>query len=275
MEQENQAVTAPVDTQTAQPIDTIEVETNIEAPEQGTQKETSKTEPTEAPQKPVNPRTQARKAEKERLITELATERERNRQLEEKYKGVPKEEPKQKDFSKEPNIQDYTDVLEYTRDLARYEATNLLSERDKKSAEADRQRRIESFQEQINEVKAEMPDLDSRLDALYNAGLIPQSIEDAVLSSNISGKLAAHLAKFPGDLKQLNSYRPELLPQAIKQLEAFIQNPPKAEEPRVTRAQAPITPPGNSAKTNRSINSYTQEEIENMPLSEYKLISRH
>lgn len=271
-------VTAPADT--TDKSDGIEVETNIEpTPENSVEDKGSKpkSEPKEAPQpeKPVNPRTQQRKAEKERLIRENAELKERNRANEEKLNPKqPEQQTRQVDLSKRPDITKYTQAqyLDYVEDLAKYNASELLSERDKKSAEAERNNQIASFQEQTTDIRNAMPDFDDRMQKLYDAGLVSAPIENAVLKSSMSGKLAEHFINFPGDLKQLNDYRPELIPQAIKAIENFIKAPKesKEEKPRITQATPPIKPPGNSAKTDRSINSYTQEEIENMPLSEYR-----
>ena len=270
-------VTAPVDTKEPATSDRFEVETNIEPTEVEDKGSKPQVEPTEAPPqpKPVNPRTEKRKAEKERLIRENAIKDEQLRQTQAELAALkaPKQEVKQKDPTKEPNVADYDDVLEYTRDMAKFEANNLLSERDQQYQSVQEQRLNEVFEEQLDEVRATTPDIDDKIQTLYDAGLIPPTIERAVLSSSMSGKLAEHLANFPGDLQQLNSIRPELLPKAIKSIEVFIKKGPQVEKPRLTNAAPPISPPGNGAKTDRSINSYSQEEIENMPISEFKKLT--
>lgn len=288
MPEDQVAVTAPAET----PKDTIEVVSSTEEPVSSNVTEPvekaapQSDKPAETPEQQKNLRNQQRKAQKERLIRENAVKDEQLKTLQTelaKYTQPKKAEVKPKDLSKEPDINQYKgknqadslgDYLDFTSDLAEYRTNAVLSERDKKAAEAEKAKRIDSFNEQVNDVRTQMPDFDSKVSQLYEAGLIPQPIEDAILSSNISGKLAEHLIKFPGDLQQLNSYRPELLPQAIKKIEAFIkQGGQPQEKPRVTQATPPIKPPGNTARTDRSINSFTQEEIENMPISEYKKIT--
>lgn len=281
MQEENQVVDAPVLTQDSK-TDHIEVETNIEStPENGVEdkgkkaaSEPLKETPDQTEQRAKKTRNEKKRAEKERLISELATEREKNRQLAEKSKEPAKQERKV-DLSKKPDITQYStdQYLDYVEDVAKFNANELLSERDKKSAEAERDNQIASFQEQATEIRNDMPDFDDKVQKLYDAGLVSAPIENAVLKSPISGKLTEHFVKFPGDLKQLNDYRPELVPQAIKAIENFIKARGKQEEkPRVTQARAPIKPPGNNAKTDRSVNSYTQEEIENMSLTEYRTL---
>ena len=91
------------------------------------------------------------------------------------------------------------------------------------------------------------------------------------MSSDMSPEVAYHLTQYSDDLMTLRGLPKDMLPKAMKQIEAFIKKGGEQikEQPRVTKAQPPITPPGLTVKTDRSINSYTQEEIEDMPLSEY------
>jgi hypothetical protein len=72
----------------------------------------------------------------------------------------------------------------------------------------------------------------------------------------------------------LRGMPPEALPKAIKTIEAFIKKGGEQQEkPKITKAEPPITPPGVTANADRSLSSYTQEQIENMPLSQFKLLS--
>lgn len=283
MLEESQVVDAPVLTQDK--TDHIEVETNIEpTPENGVEDKGSKKAaseplketPEQTEQRAKKTRNEKKRAEKERLISELATEREKNRQLAEKTQSKePAKQERKVDLSKKPDITHYStdQYLDYVEDLAKFNANELLLERDKKTAAVERDNQIANFQEQAAEIRNEIPDFDEKMQKLYDAGLVSAPIENAVLKSSMSGKLTEHFVKFPGDLKQLNDYRPELVPQAIKAIENFIKAGGKQEEkPRITQAKTPIKPPGNNAKTDRSVTSYTQEEIENMPLNEYRTL---
>jgi len=279
MEKNSPEVTAPADTQNAI-TDRYEVETNVVSepvkvePETKVETETkpdSEPEPAEEPQesKTINPRTAARKAEKERLLREAAEAKAETARVKAELEQLkqPKPEGKQpKDLSKEPNIQDYEDAVEYTRDLARYD-------RKQEALQENQQKKFDAYNEKLESVIAEKPDFEEKVGALVDSGLITPEIEDAVLSSSMGPALSYHLAEYGGDLMALRGLPKELLPKAIKEIEAFIKkggNPP--EKPRVTQAPPPITPPSGMARTDRSASSYTQEEIENMPISEYNRI---
>lgn len=279
------AVTAPTETQDAI-SDRYEVETNVTVePEkvepvkevEAKPESDSQQEPVEEPQesKTTISRNQERKAKTERLIRENAEAVERNKQLEAelaKYRQPEKPEAKSKDLSKEPNIQDYDDAFEYTRDVAKYEAIQAFTQETSKLNE---QKKIDALAEKAEVFKADKPDFDEKVNALIESRLLTPDIENSILSSSMGAELSYHLAQHGGDLLALRGLPKELLPNAIKQIEAFIKKggtPP--EKPRVTQASPPITPPGSSAKTDRSLSSYTQEEIENMPLIEYNRLSK-
>lgn len=267
-------VTAPVDTQVN--ADRIEVETNIPAPEPEVVE--PKVEPSEAPQtKTVNPRTEKRKAEKERLIRENAELKERTRAYEEqlKSKEAPKEAEKPaKDLSKEPNINDYEDVMVYINDLQDFKNLQIKEQIINERKQAEKEVKINSFVEDIRELTTEQPDIGEKIGQLADAGLIPEHIEDVIIDSPDRKELTKHFAQYPGDLIALNKLRPEMVKDGIKQIQAWIKTPKQAEAPRVTQAKPPIAPPGNNAKTDRSISSYSQEELENMPLAEFNRLTK-
>lgn len=222
-----------------------------------------KVEPTEP--KPINPRTAQRKAEKERLLTENATMREQLRQLQEQMN--PKtDEPKAKDLSKEPNIQDYDDVLEYSRDLARYEAVQTFQQ---ETSKLELQKQTDALAKRAEVLKAEKPDFDEKIGSLVQSKLITPDIEKAILASPVGADISYHLANYGADLMTLRGLPTESLPQAIKAIEAFIKNGGGQEKPKVTKAAPPITPPGVSANTDKDYSKYTQEDWENMPQAEF------
>jgi len=222
-------------------------------------------EPTEP--RPINPRTAQRKAEKERLIRDNAAMSEKLRQYEEQINAKDFLDPsKKRDLSKEPDITEYDDVLEYNRDVARYD-------RKQESLQELEQKQIDALAERAEAVRAEKPDFDEKVTALVESQLITPDIEKSILSSSMGADVSYHLAQFPADLMLLRDLKPEVLPRAMKHIEAFIKNGNAAQEvekPKVTKAAPPITPPGVTANADRPLSSYTQEEIENMPLSEYK-----
>lgn len=230
-----------------------------------------KVEPTEP--KPINPRTAQRKAEKERLIREAAVATEKNAALEARIKELEKsnapepEQPKARDLSKEPNIQDYDDVLEYNRDVARYDAIQTFQEQTSK---AILQKQEAALAERMDIVRAEKPDFDEKVSALMQSRLVTPDIEKAMLASPIGADIGYHLANYGSDLMTLRGLPPESLPQAIKAIEAFIKKGGEQEQPKITKAAPPITPPGMTANADRPLNSYSQEELESMPLTEYK-----
>lgn len=259
--------------------DRFEVETNVvpEAepskvePEQDktTEVETPAAEPKVEPNepKPINPRTAQRKAEKERLLTENATMREQLRQLQEQRAPI-SEQPKARDLSKEPNINDYEDAVEFTRDVARYD-------RRQEALQESMQKQTEALAERAEFVRAEKPDFDKKVGALVQSRLITPDIEKAILASPIGADISYHLAQYGSDLMTLRGLPTESLPKAIKAIEAFIKNGSNdQEQPKITKAAPPITPPGVSVTADRSLSSYSQEEIENMPMTEYKRLSK-
>lgn len=279
MNTESEVVTAPATTN-----DTIEsISVHEEQPNNGSEPvvdkkpETTPKEGEESP-KTLNPRTQQRKAEKERLIRENAAKDEQLKQVQAelaKYKQPETPTERKLDLSKEPDIKNYTDALEYARDLAKYDNHQMLVERDKKAAEATRAQHIEAYQEQADIIRATMPDFDDKVDALYNAGLIqPGSVlENAIISSADNAKLAEHFVKFPADLQALNMYKPEAIPAALKQIRTWIktQGAQPVQQPlRQTQAKPPIKPVGQSASVSKDVNDLTQEELENMPQAEFE-----
>jgi len=278
MTEDSKVVTAPAETPDI--TERFEVETNVE-PEKAEPKEESKddskkvepekdkttevktpdTEPKEPTEpKPINPRTAQRKAEKERLIRENAAMAERLRQLE--AEKAP-EKPKARDLSKEPDIQDYEDVLEYNRDLARYD-------RRQESLEENQRKQTEALEQRADVVRAEKPDYDAKVASLIQSRLVTPEIDKLILASPLSADIGYHLATYGSDLMTLRGLPPEALPQAIKQIEAFIKSGGEQEKPKITKAEPPITPPGVTINGDRPLSSYGQEELEEMPLTEYK-----
>jgi hypothetical protein len=242
-------------------VEPEKVEPTTEKP---TEVETTDSEPDEEPteQKSINPRTAQRKAEKERLIRENAVLAEKLRQYEQE-KATDSDEPKARDLSKEPNPSDYDDVLEYTRDVARYD-------RKQESQQAETQKQTEALAQRAEIVRAEKPDYDEKVVGLIESRLITPDIEREILSSPISADVAYHLAEYGADLMTLRGLPAEALPKAIKAIEAFIKKGGEPQEkPKITKAEPPITPPGVTANAHRPLSSYSQQEIEDMPLSQF------
>ena len=265
-----------VTVQTDSPVeDRFSVETNVvpenvepekvePSTEKPTEVETPDSEPDEEPteQKSINPRTAQRKAEKERLIRENAVLAERLRQYEQE-KATASDEPKARDLSKEPNPSDYDDVLEYTRDVARYD-------RKQEAQQAETQKQTQALAERAEIVRAEKPDYDEKVVGLIESRLITPDIEREILSSPISADVAYHLAEYGADLMTLRGLPAEALPKAIKAIEAFIKKGGEPQEkPKITKAEPPIAPPGVTANADRPLSRYSQQEIEDMPLSQF------
>jgi hypothetical protein len=234
---------------------TIEVETPDSEPDE---------EPTE--QKTINPRTAQRKAEKERLIRENAVLAEKLRQYEQE-KATDSDAPKARDLSKKPDIQDYDDVLEYTEDLATWKAGEIF---ESKTTQLNLQKQTEALAQRAEIVRAEKPDYDEKVVGLIESRLITPDIEKEILSSPIGADVAYHLAEYGADLMTLRGLPAEALPKAIKAIEDFIKKGGEPQEkPKITKAEPPIVPPGVTVNADRPLSSYTQEEIENMPLSQF------
>ncbi|MCA6393435.1 MAG: hypothetical protein IM607_18835, partial [Cytophagales bacterium] len=266
-----------VTVQTDSPVeDRFTVETNVvpenvepekvePSTEKTTEVETTDSEPDEEPteKKSINPRTAQRKAEKERLIRENAVLAERLRQYEQE-KATASDEPKARDLSKKPDIQDYDDVLEYTEDLATWKAGEIF---ESKTTQLNLQKQTEALAQRAEIVRAEKPDYDEKVSGLIESRLITPDIEREILSSPIGADVAYHLAEYGADLMTLRGLPAEALPKAIKAIEAFIKKGGEPQEkPKITKAEPPIAPPGVTVNADRPLSSYTQEEIENMPL---------
>jgi len=233
--------------------------------------ETSKpdAEPDEEPteQKSINPRTAQRKAERERSRLEIAQLQAEVRRLQQERVPVP-DAPKAKDTSKAPDIKDYEDVLEYTAALVEYKANEIV---EKRTSELSLKKQEESLAERFEVLREEKPDLDEKMDALVKSKLVTPEIYKAILASPAGADVSYHLANCGQDLMLLRGMPPEALPKAIKTIEAFIKKGGEQQErPKITKAEPPIMPPGVTANADRSLSSYTQEQIEKMPLSQFK-----
>lgn len=257
------------DTQTSKE-DNFVVDTNIATePEKEAVTEEVKPEqaPSEAPPeaKPINPRTLARKAEKERLIRDNAVMAEKLKQFESNKQPEPEAE-QERDYSKPPQEMDYDEFADFME--AKIE--HKLNRQEAKQHEAAQEKQIQALGQKFESYRAEKPDFDEKVDALINSQLLTEPIEQAILQSSMGEKISYHLAQYGSDLMTLRGLPPSALPQAIKQIEAFINDGGSVQDkPRVTQAQPPIAPPGNTSKSDRSLSSYSQEEMENMPLSEF------
>jgi hypothetical protein len=260
--------------------DRFQVETNIEvseptepmepeAKENSVEEVKTEQEPIEEPPEPksINPRTLARKAEKERLIRENAELAEKLKQYETKEKQP---EPAKRDHSQEPKLEDFEDAFEFMEAKIEHK---LFKQQENQRLSIEKQmedKQVEALAEKVAVFRDEKPDFDEKVNVLVESGMLTPDIEKAILASDMGEKLSYHLANYGADLMTLRGLPKEMLPKAIKHIEAFIaEGATTQEKPKVTRAAPPITPPGVTAKTDRSISSYTQEEIENMPLSEY------
>lgn len=282
-------VTAPsVDTQpTIDKSDRYEVETNItvaepKAEEVKKPEEVKKVEqdiddgedaePSEEQHEPksINPRTAARKAKDARQQALIAEQAEKIRQYEAKLAGEqPKAEAqKEQDYSQEPKITDFEDPIDYLRADAIYQIK-------KERAELELQTQVEALERRAEIIKADKPDFEERVIQLGNSGLLTPNISKQILKSEMSADIAYHLTQYGQDLLTLRGLPEKELPKAMKAIEAFIKRGgSEPEKPRITQAKPPITPPSNMAKTDRSLSSYSAEEIEEMPLSQFSKINR-
>ena len=154
--------------------------------------------------------------------------------------------------------------------MSRFDRAQEVKEAEAKVIEATEQKQWDAINKRAEIVRAEKPDFDEKVTALLDSHLITPDIEKAIMASPIGADIGYHLALYGSDLMTLRGLPVESLPNAIKAIEAFIkEGGNKQYKPRVTQAQPPISPPGSTTKIDRSISSYSQEEMENMPLSEF------
>ncbi len=158
-------------------------------------------------------------------------------------------------------------MLEYTEDLATWKAGEIF---ESKTAQLNLQKQIQALAERAEIVRAEKPDYDEKVVGLIESKLITPDIEREILSSPISADVAYHLAEYGADLMTLRGLPAEALPKAIKAIEAFIKKGGEPQEkPKITKAEPPIAPPGVTVNAHRPLSSYSQQEIEDMPLIKF------
>lgn len=202
------------------------------------------------------------KAENDALRQELA-----------KFQAPPKPtETKPIESDKEPQVSDYTDVLDYLKaqtDWKTKQAIQQFQEQQTKAATEQQQQQAHQAKEQdyfkrLEIVREQVPDISERVNELYQAGLVTPELESAVLDAPLGEKVTQHFVENPQELQMFRGLNKEQTYMAIGLLQARLL---KSDSPepvaKTTKAAAPIVPLGKQAVTStKSLDEMDQEEYE-------------
>jgi len=186
-------------------------------------------------------------------------------ELESKLNGA--NQPQQAKAGNEPPKEsDYDNVMDWITAQAEYVADKKLSDYQQKQMQEQEvqqlQKMIASHEEREAAYEQEVPDYEEKISVIRDSGLLTPDIQKAVLSSDMSEKIAYHLGNYPSDLLVMQNLKGQALKQAIATIEDFIENQPKTAV-KQTRAAAPISPVTSKAgASTKAPTEMTQQEIE-------------
>lgn len=156
-----------------------------------------------------------------------------------------------------PDPRQFEDYGEYVAALTKYEAAQLLGQRDQQQAQALQQQR-QQLTQQAEQTRAEvwterqaaarttLPDYDQVMSAAANVH-VSQAVQEALLDSDRGPELAYHLAKNPAEAQRLNGLSPRQVDREIGRLEERLSRP---VPPPVSKAPPPLKPlTGSGAAT--------------------------
>jgi hypothetical protein len=202
--------------------------------------------------------------ERAKYDRELQTERELRIRLEERNVALaPKADAKPNDGR--PDIKDYSDIGEYTADMAKWATkgnSDAVLAEFKKSQETERanatqQQLAGQWHQKVAAAAAEIPNLNQ---VLLDSADIPMSdtLKAAIMESEEGPKLAYFLATHPEDAFRINAMTPNGAVRALTLIEVGLKSKP------VTQTPAPITPIGSRQTSGpKSLTStMSQEEFE-------------
>lgn len=153
----------------------------------------------------------------------------------------------------EPRPDQFEDYGQYTKALARYEAQQLLAQRDQQQSKTAQERaqqaeqraqavRGEAWTERQAAARTALPDYDQVMSAAASVH-VSQAVQDALLDSDRGPELAYHLAKNPAEAARLNGLSPRQVDREIGRLEERLSRP---APPPVSSAPKPLKPLGGS-----------------------------
>jgi hypothetical protein len=150
-----------------------------------------------------------------------------------------------------PDPRQFEDYGDYVAALTKYEAAQLLGQRDQQQAQALQQQRqqltqqaeqarAEAWTERQTAARTALPDYDTVMAAAANVH-VSAAVQDALLDSDRGPELAYHLAKNPAEAQRLNGLSPRQVDREIGRLEERLSRP---ATPPVSKAPPPLKPLG-------------------------------
>lgn len=225
----------------------------VEKAEQSEQPEAEK-EATPTEDKKSNPKLEKRfsklSSERDQARLEAQREREAREALEARLRELEQKATPQEVVSedKEPQPTDFADAFEYAKELAKWSSKQALLNRDKQLAEEkaqlERKKIIDTWTQQVEKVKAELPDYEEVVESADVA--VPDYIRDAIIESDVGAKILYHLADDSDFAKKLVEMTPAKAIKELGKLEAKFEASPKTESEKSvvvkSKAPAPISP---------------------------------
>ena len=235
-----------------------------QAPEGTEEAETS--EKPEEPQDKEPRKPGRRERQRQREFEQVLQEKAKLEQELQRFKSGTKDQ-----VTEEPKIEDYDDVIAWSKAQAKWEAKQELNAYKAEQEQAQEQQYL---QKQVAEHEAreeafqqQFPDYEEKVTALVQSGLITPEVQKAVVSSDMSERIAYHLTQFPSDALQLaqigQSGNKQAMRQAIATIEDFIESNPQVAAVKQTKATSPISPvKSNSGSTTPDPTKMSLREFE-------------
>ena len=181
--------------------------------------------------------------ERDQAKQEAERERQRATELEAKLKALETQAvPKEQSRDEKPKPDQFVDAFEYAEALADWSAEQAVAR--SKQEEADLRKKVEeakrvaSFNQRIEAVKAELPDFD---DMIASAEvMVSDQVRDAILESDVGPRIMYHLAENPEIAEKIANASVITALREIGKLEArFEKTEPKEVKPVVVKSKAP------------------------------------
>lgn len=147
----------------------------------------------------------------------------------------------------EPHIDDFPDVHAYNKALARYEASELLKERDNREKQAQelrlREEQDKNWQERLDSLDPTVyGDYEEVVSEAFKGLSLPKIPHAFEVISEAGPEVVYHLAKDTDLLQKMENMTPLQLAKELVRIEKSIKKP----EAKVSKLPAPITPPKGS-----------------------------
>jgi len=165
----------------------------------------------------------------------------------------------------EPKLEDFPDYENFLKASAKYEARQEFrhelaqhSQRiNQQQAQAAQRQTVESWNQKVSSVTAEMPDFDEVVGS--STVPMPDHVKAVVMQSEEGPKLAYYLATHPDEAVKIASQHPLAAIRSLMRIEDEITAAPVVK--KATDAAAPITPVGTKAKSEKAPEDMTFDEF--------------